>query len=58
MTDVQNLIEEKILDIQREIYGCCYPDEKCNPASVWSPYTAQNHSNVKILKEVLEKINK
>ena len=58
LRNVKDYVEKTIRDKQCELYGCCYPDEKCNPANPWSPYTDQTKREVITLQEVLEIIEK
>ena len=41
-----------------DLYGCCYPDEKCNPADPWSPYTEQTKVVIEELKNILQVIER
>ena len=58
LRNVKAYVEKVIEDKQCDLYGCCYPYEKCNPADPWSPYTDTTKRQVETLKDVLKVIEK
>ena len=58
LRNVKDYVEKTIWDKQCDLYGCCYPEENCNPANPWSPYTEQTKREVITLQEVLAIIEK
>ena len=58
LRNVKDHVARIILIKEGDLYGCCYPDEKCNPADPWSPYTEQTKREVITLQEVLAIIEK
>lgn len=58
LRNVKEYVEKTIWNKNCELYGCCYPYEKCNPADPWASYTATTKREVITLQEVLKVIEK
>ena len=58
LRNVKAYVEKAIKDRQCDLYGCCYPYEKCNPADPWASYTETTKRELTMLQEILKVIEK